>query len=72
VHVLTVRTKYTFDDHVRFDSRAQGQRGSGTVFAISIDADGNIFYTIRLDERTDFCMVDGVYEDEITGKLGGS
>jgi hypothetical protein len=65
MHTLTIRTKFTFGDHVRFDSRIQGCRGTGTIFAITVDLEGQIDYLIRLDDDPGD-LQPGILENEIT------
>jgi hypothetical protein len=67
MHTLTVRTRFTFGDRVRFDSRAQGRSGVGKVFAITIDAEGRIDYMIEMMDRDGFGdLQPGILEDEMT------
>jgi hypothetical protein len=66
MHTLTIRTKFTFGDRVRFDSRAQGYSGIGTIFAITIDAEGQIDYIVELGAGEEHDLQPGIYEDEIT------
>ena len=65
MHVLTIETKFTFGDRVRFDSRTQNRRGSGTIFAITLDSERTIDYTIAIDGRFDESLQPGILEDEI-------
>jgi hypothetical protein len=64
VHTLTIRTKFTFGDHVRFDSHAQGCSGIGTVFAITVDKDGNVDYIVERDGHSQ--LQAGILENEAT------
>jgi hypothetical protein len=66
MHVLTVRTKFTFGDRVRFDSRAQGCSGVGTVYAITVDNELRIDYMIALGEDSDDRIQPGILEEEMT------
>lgn len=72
VHTLTVRTRYTFGDRVRFDSKLQGCDGVGTVFAITVDFEGRIDYIIEVDRGGYSDLQAGILEHEITGLEGGS
>ena len=66
MHTLTVRTRFTFGDRVRFDSKAQQCAGEGTVFPITIGADGQIDYLIEI-QRTGYTdLQPGILEDELT------
>ncbi len=68
MHSLTLLTKYTFGDRVRFNSRMQSCSGTGRIFAITIDEDRKIDYMIEIDleEVSDIHMQPGILEDEIT------
>src|SRR5262249_17023958 len=66
MHTLTVRTKFTFGDHVRFNSPTQGCSGSGKIFAITIGADGQLDYIIEIEQGQYSDLQGGVLEDEIT------
>ena len=63
MHTLTVQTKYTFGDRVRFDSTLQGCSGIGTIFAITIDAEGQIDYMIEVERGE---IQPGILENEIS------
>ena len=64
MHTLTVQTKYTFGDRVRFDSPTQRRSGTGTIFAITIDGEGMIDYMIAINGGAD--LQPGILENEIT------
>jgi hypothetical protein len=66
MHILTVRTKFTFGDHVHFDSRIQGCSGTGKVFAITVDAEQQVDYIIDLDQGGDMPLQPGILEEEMT------
>jgi hypothetical protein len=67
MHMLTIQTRFTFGDRVRFDSTTQGCSGSGKIVAITVDARGQIDYIIDTGIS---CLQAGILEDEIT-PLGG-
>jgi hypothetical protein len=62
MHTLTVRTKFTFGDRVRFNSPTQRLSGSGQVFAITVDYEGRIDYLIEV--RPGY-LQPGILEEEI-------
>ncbi len=64
MHTLTIRTKFTFGDRVRFDSRTQHCSGTGTICGITIARDGWLGYEIEPDDRP--VIQPGIVEDEIT------
>jgi hypothetical protein len=64
MHTLTVRTKFTFGDRVKFDSPTQSRSGVGKVFAITVDAEWHIDYMIEID-RGEYTVQPGILEDEI-------
>ncbi len=64
MHTLTIRTKFTFGDRVRFDSPTQRRSGTGTIFAITIDAEGLHDYMIDVDGQDK--LQPGILEDEIS------
>ncbi|WP_148087919.1 hypothetical protein [Gemmata obscuriglobus] len=66
MHTLTVRTRFTFGDRVRFDSPMQRCSGEGTVFAITVGADGQIDYMIEIGRDGYSDLQPGILEDEIT------
>jgi len=68
MHTHTIRTRFTFGDRVRFDSRLQGCMGEGTIFAITFDAEGNIDYMISITGADGITseLQPGILEDEIT------
>ncbi len=66
MHTLLVRTKFTFGDRVRFDSQAQGYSGTGTIFAITIDAENQIDYIIAIRQGEYDELQPGILENEIT------
>ena len=67
MHALTIRTRFAFNDHVRFDSQTQRCSGQGKVFAITIGADGQIDYWVET-MRDDGCsdLQAGILEDELS------
>jgi len=64
MHTLTVRTKFTFGDRVRFDSRAQQCSGTGTIHGIAIYRAGPMDYLIEVDGEE--LIQPGILEDEIS------
>ncbi len=64
MHTLTLEAKYTFGDHVSFDSVAQGYSGDGTVMAITFDDQRQIDYILEIKRGSH--LQPGIYEDEIT------
>jgi hypothetical protein len=64
-HTLTLQTKFTFGDRVRFDSQLQSRRGTGTIFAITIDSERRIDYLIQVDGTTFGELQPGILEEEI-------
>jgi hypothetical protein len=65
MHSLTIQTKYTFGDRVRFDSASQGGSGTGRIFAITVDAQRQIDYIIEIDQGSYTDLQPGVLEHEI-------
>jgi hypothetical protein len=65
MHTVTVRTKFTFGDRVKFDSPTQSRSGVGKVFAITIDAELHIDYMIEIDRGEYTDLQPGILEDEI-------
>jgi hypothetical protein len=65
MHILTITTKYTFGDKVRFDSR--NGKGTGEVFAIEVDKERCILYVIEIDMGAYSDLQPGILESEITG-----
>lgn len=65
MHTLTVRTKFTFGDQVRFDSAMQKCSGTGTVFAITVDAEGRVDYMIDISRGEYSDLQPGILEDEM-------
>ncbi len=63
MHTLTIKTKYTFGDRVRFDSPTQGRSGTGTIYAIVIYPEGPIDYMIEVDGEA--IIQPGILEEEI-------
>jgi hypothetical protein len=63
MHSLTIRTKFTFGDRVRFDSPTQRCAGQGAIWAITIDAEGFVDYMIRLDDDE---FQPGILENELS------
>jgi hypothetical protein len=66
MHTLTVHTKFTFGDRVRFDSAAQGCSGTGTVFAITVDKERQVDYLIEINRGAYSDLQPGILEHEIT------
>lgn len=64
MHTHTIRTRFTFGDRVRFDSRMQRCSGEGKIFAITIGADSQVDYMIEVVGQDD--LQPGILEDEIT------
>ena len=65
MHVLTIRTKFTFGDRVCFDSKAQMCKGKGTIYAITVDGQGNFDYMVQAGEPNEIVIQPGILEDEI-------
>ena len=64
MHTHTIRTKFTFGDRVRFDTKMNGS-GIGTVLEIVFGSDGIMYYMIEIDR--DSCDIQGgILEDEMT------
>ncbi len=66
MHTHTVRTKFTFGDHVRFDSELQRSSGVGRVICITFSANGEVDYIIELDDRKGYDHQPGIIESEMT------
>ena len=66
MHTLTISTKFTFGDRVQFDSATQKCSGTGTIFAITIDAKQSIDYMIEIDMGTFSDLQPGILENEMT------
>lgn len=68
MHSLTVRTKFTFGDRVRFDSKVQGCSGLGTICGITMHDDGEVDYMIRymIKQGDQDVLQPGILQDEIT------
>lgn len=66
MHTLTIRTRFTFGDRVRFDSVLQHCRGTGTISAITVDGDGHIDYLIEISRGDYSDLQPGILENEIT------
>lgn len=71
MHMHTFRARFTFGDRVRFDSSTQRCSGEGTVFAITVGADGQIDYLIEIGRGGCSDLQPGILEGEIT-LLGAS
>ncbi len=70
MHTLTIQTKFTFGDRVKYFSPTQGGiSGSGKIEIITVGSDGSIDYGI-LDEDGD--IQPGILENEITLIEGAS
>jgi hypothetical protein len=70
MYTLTFQTKYTFGQRIRFDSRMQGRSGIGTIFAITVDAEGKIDYTLSIMDEAGYSdLQPGIYEEEIISVL---
>ncbi|WP_020475688.1 phospholipase D-like domain-containing protein [Zavarzinella formosa] len=65
MHTHTLRTKYTFGDRVRFNSHTQGIEGTGKIFAITVDSEGQIDYIVDIGRGEYSELQNGIYEDEI-------
>lgn len=65
MHTITIRSKFTFGDRVRFDSKAQHRSGTGTVFAITMAHDGQIDYIIEIPMGGYSDLQPGIYENEM-------
>jgi hypothetical protein len=63
VSTLTISTRFTFDDHVRFSSPIQRRNGSGKIVGITIYAEGPIAYLIALEDGQD--VQGGILEEEV-------
>ena len=63
MHTLTIQTKFTFGDRVRFDSPFQGKNGTGTIVAITVGPGNEIDYLI---DPGDGYLQGGILEHEIT------
>ena len=63
MHTLTIQTRFTFGDRVRFDSPTQHCSGSGTIFVITIGGDGHLDYMIMTEDGD---IQPGILESEIT------
>jgi hypothetical protein len=66
MHTLTIRTRFTFNDRVRFDSPTQQRSGIGKIYAITIDGYGQIDYLIDVGRDGFSDIQPGILEDEIT------
>lgn len=66
MHTLTLCTKYTFGDRVRFDSQIQGIAGTGVIVAITVDALRQIDYIIDGDGEHRSQLIGGILEGEIS------
>jgi hypothetical protein len=66
MHTLTVQTRFTFGDRVRFESATQGRSGVGTVFAITIDRYGHFDYMLEIDGDESGALQPGILEGEMT------
>jgi hypothetical protein len=64
MHTLTIQSRFTFGDRVRFNSRQQGCSGTGTIRLITVDERGEVDYTIEPDGEDSWQP--GIVEDEIT------
>jgi hypothetical protein len=67
MHTLTITTRYTFGDKVRFDSI--NGKGTGKVFAIDVDKERCISYVIEIDMGQYSDVQPGILESEITGMV---
>jgi hypothetical protein len=65
MYTHTIRTRFTFGDRVRFDSQLQQCSGEGTVFAITVVADGQVDYTIEIEREGYSDLQPGILESEI-------
>jgi len=62
---MTLRTRFTFGDRVRFDSPTQSCSGVGEIFAITVDSEQRIDYMIEIDRGGYSDLQPGILEDEI-------
>lgn len=62
---IAFETKFTFGDRVRFDSKAQNRCGTGKIFAITIDEQGNVDYIIEINDESTHDLQPGILEEEI-------
>ena len=64
MHTHTIRTKFTFGDRVRYQSRSPfNGSGTGRVAVVTFDASGYIDYMIELSDGS---IQGGIAEDEMT------
>ncbi len=63
MHTITIQTKFTFGDHVRFDSSTQGRTGTGKIVGITVYTDGSVDYLI--DPEGDKYLQPGIVEHEM-------
>jgi hypothetical protein len=67
MHTLTVQTRFTFGDRVRFEAPGQECSDVGMVVAITINRDGKIDYVIKLDQVGGAgALQPGVPESDVT------
>ena len=66
MHTLTVQTKFTFGNRVRFESQMQRCSGEGTVFGVTIDRYGHLDYIIEIDRDGYTDLQPGILESELT------
>ncbi len=62
---LTIHTKFTFGDRVRFDSQMQHCTGEGTVFGVTIDRYGHLDYIIEIARSGSTDLQPGILESEM-------
>ena len=67
MHTHTVRTRFTFGDHVKYRSRLMGCAGSGIVVGITIFADLPVAYEIdpNVEGHPAQLIQPGILEDEM-------
>jgi hypothetical protein len=66
MHTHTIRTRFTFNDRVRFDSSIQQCSGVGKIYAITFDGDGQFDYMIDTGRDGFREIQPGILENEIT------
>ena len=64
MHELTIRTRFTFGDRVKYDSPTQKRSGSGIVRVITVGEDGHIDYMIGVESGE--YLQGGILEGEMT------
>jgi hypothetical protein len=67
MHVLTIFTKFTLGDLVRFDSK--DGKGAGKIFAITVHWDKSIDYLVEIDMGDYSDLLPGIVDADITEQL---